>query len=275
VRTVLITGIPRSGTTLAGALVDSLPDTVCLSEPPWHWHKATGGKLDIGPDPDGSNFAKWLVGDCVSLRNRLLAGDAVLDRRTASGRPLTNYHQATDGNATPERTQIGTSGFSASGLSPDFTLAIKHNGPYLTALGPLLDLAWFTIIALVRNPVDTLHSWRSLDLPVSRGKMHDAARCWPEMAAATAQGDVLQRQVMIYDLICQRLHAYRERVHIIQYEALQAEPGILCQVLGVLDRLDRTIVGKPSRQVSADERAVIVTALERFGKHFRVFYPDP
>ena len=33
---LLLTGVPRSGTTLAAALLDQLEDTVCLSEPDEH-----------------------------------------------------------------------------------------------------------------------------------------------------------------------------------------------------------------------------------------------
>ncbi|MFW5815740.1 MAG: hypothetical protein ACOCVP_02690 [Wenzhouxiangella sp.] len=271
---VLVTGVPRGGTTLVGALLDSLPDTVCLSEPAWQWHKATGGKLDIGPDPRGEVFAKWLVGDVVDLRRRLLAGEEILDRRSVDNRSPTNYHGASD-----DAGQTGCSGvqvrrFSPGRLEPDFTLAIKHNGPYLTALGPLLNLDYFTIIGVVRHPIDVIHSWRSLDLPVSRGKMHDAARCWPEMAQATAAGDLLKRQVLIYDLICQRLYACREQLTLLRYEDVLADPACVPRAIGVDTPPAPGLVGKPTRTVSEQQRRVIADALLRYGHHYRRFYPD-
>lgn len=274
---VLVTGVPRGGTTLVGALLDSLPDTVCLSEPPWQWHKATGGRLDIGPDPRGEVFAKWLVGDFVDLRRRLLRGEPVLDRRSADNRATTNYHakrsSGTGANA-PAAAGVQVRGFRAGPLERDFTLAIKHNGPYLTALKPLLDLDHFTIIGVVRHPVDVIHSWRSLDLPVSRGKMHDAARCWPEMAQATADGDVLQRQVLIYDLICQRLHALGDRLTLLRYEHVLADPACVSRAIGADALPGPGLVGTPSRTVSEEQRAVIAGALARYGRHYRRFYPD-
>jgi hypothetical protein len=270
-RNVLLTGIPRSGTTLAGALIDSLPDTVCISEPPWHWHRATGGKLDIGPDPDGSVFARWLVGDFVAMRAKLLRGETVQDRRAADAAPLTNYHDAGAGSAAATATRH----FSRSGLSPDFTLAVKHNGPYLTALQQLLDLEWFTVVAIVREPVAVIHSWRSLKLPVSRGRMHDAARCWPELEQATSHGSVLQRQVRIYDLICQRLHLLRERIHIIRYEAMVEQPALLSSAIGAAVDCAPALISAPSRSVPPEEHALISAALQEHGSHYRLFYPEP
>lgn len=272
---VLVTGIPRAGTTLVGALLDSLPNTVCLSEPPWHWHKSSGGKLDIGPDPTGEIFAKWLVGDFVTLRRKLLAGERIQDRRSDNNQSLTNYYSARSSLDQQDHQALHLKEFSAPSLSEDFTLAFKHNGLYLSALGPLVELDFFTIIGLVRHPVDVINSWRALNLPVSRGKMHDAARCWPEMARATDEGGVLQRQVMIYDLICERLYSYRDRVSVLRYEDVVREPACLARAVGNSSQPSTELIGKPSRSVSEQESALISAALLKHGRHYRLFYPEP
>ncbi|MEE4296634.1 MAG: hypothetical protein V2J20_08475 [Wenzhouxiangella sp.] len=271
---VLVTGVPRGGTTLAGALLDSLPDTVCLSEPPWQWHKSTGGQLDIGSDPTGEVFAKWLVGDFVDIRRRLLIGEEVLDRRRRDARPSTNYHPANSGSQPVSASDLSMRPVRGGELTTDFTLAIKHNGPYLTALRPLLRLQHFKVIALVRHPVDVIHSWRSLNLPVSRGKMQDAARCWPEMAAVTDSGDVLKRQVLIYDLICERLQSFRDQISILRYEDVCAAPGLISAAVGAKDMPDKQLITKPSRQVDAEQSEIIASALNAYGSHYRHFYPD-
>ncbi len=273
-RDVLVTGVPRGGTTLVGALLDSLPDTLCLSEPPWHWHRSTGGKLDIGPDPTGQVFAKWLVGDFVDLRRRLLAGEVVLDRRESNNRPVTNYHAAGHDEQTQATPKLTLRPVIASRLEEGFMLAVKHNGPYLTALKALVELDHFTIVAVVRHPVDVIHSWQSLNLPVSRGKMHDAARCWPEMAEATGHGDLLERQVRIYDLICQRLHEYRDHLTILRYEDVLADPTLVSQSVGHPKAPDRETVGLPTRRVNTRQRMEIEDALIKFGRHFKRFYPN-
>ena len=174
---ILITGIPRGGTTLAGALLDSLPDTVCLSEPAPHWHVDTGGTLNCGPDPDGSIFSRWLIGEFSSIRAQISRREVVPDRRQPDGQSPTNYHPNQAGPAI-------VTGALPGGLPENFTLGIKHNGPYLTCLPELVSLRHFRILAIVRHPVATILSWQRLNLPVSRGHMHDAARCWPEMQQA-------------------------------------------------------------------------------------------
>lgn len=272
---ILVTGIPRAGTTLLGALLDSLPNTVCLSEPPWHWHKSTGGQLDIGPDPTGEVFAKWLIGDFFHLRRKLVLGQAVPDRRSKGNLPFTNYHAA---RPTPEEKTHSTlhlTNYCLDSLDPQFTLAIKHNGPYLTALGPLVDLDYFSIIGMVRNPIDVIHSWRSLNLPVSRGMMHDAARCWPEMGDATKRGDILERQVKIYDLICKRLHSYRDRISVLCYEDVIKDPSCVTKVIDSPFQPDSLIIGKPSRSVSEKEHDLIAEALVKHGNDYQLFYATP
>lgn len=272
---VLVTGIPRAGTTLLGALLDSLPNTVCLSEPPWHWHRSTGGQLDIGPDPTGEVFAKWLVGDFIDLRRKLVDGESVRDRRSEINQPFTNYHSARSSAEQKKHSALQLRNFSLASLDAQFTLAIKHNGPYLTALGPLVDLEYFSIIGMVRNPVDVIHSWRSLNLPVSRGMMHDAARCWPEMAEATKSANTLKRQVMIYDLICKRLHAYRDRISILRYEDVIRDPSRVARVMNSPSQPDPGIIDRPSRSVSEKEHALITDAFSKYARHYRFFYAEP
>ena len=47
-RDLIVTGIPRAGTTLLAACVDSLEDAVCLSEPEWQalWSQETKERLE-------------------------------------------------------------------------------------------------------------------------------------------------------------------------------------------------------------------------------------
>ena len=112
-------------------------------------------------------------------------------------------------------------------------------------------------------------------MPVSYGKMHDAARCWPEMEFATRDHlDVLERQVKIYDLICQRLYALRDRITIISYEKLVAEPRLAAEAVGAAAPPNLELIDKPSRLAPPDARDAIAKAFEMHGEHFARFYPD-
>jgi hypothetical protein len=78
---VVVTGLPRAGTTLLCALIDSLEDAVCLNSPRRHNRLAT---LLPGPLP----FSKWLAGDYLWTRLQLLQQDPIKDFRAADGSPL-------------------------------------------------------------------------------------------------------------------------------------------------------------------------------------------
>src|SRR5690606_21718614 len=152
-RDVIVTGIPRSGTTLAASLIDSLPDTVCLNEPGWHHARSA-------PTPEG--FAQFIKKDFARLRRQLVEGEPVPDRRAGDGSATTNYYRVEGGKM---ESSFEVLPFTRPGLSAEFTLAIKHNGPYLAVLPQLIALKAFIFIAIVRHPVEVLHSWRSLSLP--------------------------------------------------------------------------------------------------------------
>jgi hypothetical protein len=262
-RNVIITGIPRSGTTLTAALIDSLPDSVCLNEPAWQ----VGRRFEHPND-----YARWLVGDFLSLRQKLLSGEPVKERRAKNHEPLTNYFSRDKSGAM--LTHFDLVDFTRTGLSPDFLLAVKHNGPYLAVLKALIDIGWFTIIAIVRHPVEVIYSWRNLDLPISRGEMPGAAPYWPRMAAIIAEpGDLLEKQVKIYDLMCRRIHHFRSQIHVLSYEELITSPQRLSEYLGVADEPALPLINKAPKEIPASERALISAAVEKHGEFYRNFYP--
>lgn len=265
-RNILLTGIPRSGTTLASALLDGLPDTVCLNEPDWQ---------TTGFSSNPNNYAKWLVGDFIKIRRRLERCDPIPDRRAADGSAVTNYYKTDTATAAISQ-NFQTVRFTRPGLTREFNLAIKHNGPYLGALPSIVDLEWFTVIAIMRHPVPVIHSWRSLQLPISRGQMPNAVGYWQEMAQLTAAPmELLEKQVRMYDLMCRRIYELRSMIHILAYEQMIAAPQLLCEYSGIDATLDSSLITGPSREVPAEEGKIIMNALHRHGEYWRYFYPPP
>lgn len=221
---LLITGIPRAGTTLTTAIVDRHRDAVAISEPGWQgpWSREI---------PDRGAYVERLVEDFERVRLDILAGGSVPDRRDQHGRLYTNYYRDLAGPH-PGRARE-TRDYSRPGLSPQFLLAMKHNAHYSCVLPDIVRETDFKVLAVVRHPVPTLLSWRSLDLPVSRGHMPAAEPFWPEIAALRCQSDDLLRiQAGIYELFCRRYQAMQEQIHIVKYENLVADPGILEPILG-------------------------------------------
>ncbi|MCE2926653.1 MAG: sulfotransferase [Rickettsiales bacterium] len=216
----LITGIPRSGTTLLAALIDSMEDSVCLNEPLWQQDLA---KTSSNAD----EFVHKLVSDCSQLRAKLHGGESLPDLRRSDGLPVTNY--LNDRGEVIVRPAL----FSRSGLSADFTLAVKHNGLYLGALPQLIASGKFKIIALIRHPLDVLASWRASSLPVSRGELPAAAYFWPEMAALNRQDMALiDKQVQLLELLYRRIHQHEKELILLRYEELVAHPSQLEKLFG-------------------------------------------
>jgi hypothetical protein len=265
-RDVIVTGIPRSGTTLTAALIDGLPNTVCLNEPEWQ----TGNRFK-----DPSDFVKWLVGDFVKIRQNLLRGEPVQDRRAIKDQAaVTNYF-----SRHPESGKMKVNykfvDLVRPGLTPDFTLAIKHNGPYLALLKAIIDMRWFTIIAIVRHPVEVLYSWRTLEVPISRGEMPNATPYWPAMAELVKMPmDLLEKQVKMYDLMCKRIYNLRQHLHLLPYEELLKNPELLNKYLKVPGEPARKLIEKPKRQIPEAEWQRIAQAVKTHGEFYRHFYPN-
>jgi hypothetical protein len=220
----LITGIPRSGTSLAAALVDSCRNAICLSEPVHHVALMQGAA-------NAGDFVAALSRDFEIMRRRLRDGGTILDRRAPDGGSTTDYFAArgnerrTDVSRLMERRKVG--------LGPDFLLAVKHNALFAAALHELAGSGQFALIAIIRDPAHTIASWRSLRLPVSSGRLPAAEKFWPEMAKiCTADTDLLDKQIFIYDCFCRRYHALAPLLRVVRYEEFAAN---YCRLIEPLD----------------------------------------
>lgn len=223
---LLITGIPRSGTTLAAALIDGAPDSYCLSEP----DEQVGLML---ASENAEVFVDRLAALLEAVRQTLLAGGKVADRRAVDGRPLTNYF-ADPGPDGQRETTYTLRLAGREGLPPDFLLASKHNALYVAVLPQLVRSGRFRILALVRDPVDALMSWRSLALPISSGRLPAAERFWEDMRELTLSAlDLTEKQILICDLFCRRFAAWRHALSMLRYESLVSQPEVLFSAAGL------------------------------------------
>jgi hypothetical protein len=257
VRNLIVTGIPRSGTTLVSALIDSLDDAVCLSEPDWQdsWPREMHDRVA---------YAERLCEDFARVRRVLLADGEVPDRRQADGSAVTNYFpRSSQGGRTRAYTVLP---LRRPGLSGDFLLGMKQNAHYSCVLPELAGQTDFAILAIIRDPVATILSWRSTDLPISEGRLPAAERFWPEIAElATATDDVLLRQVLIYRIFCERYQRLRDRVRLLRYEELIGDPSMLT----------RTFARQYVRQVSVRQDDVTPAAadVEKIRAYLRAHCP--
>lgn len=212
-RTLLLTGIPRGGTTLACRLLGQAKDTVALFEP-----------MDVASLPAAPAAAvDAIAAFAAAARAQLLAEGRAPSKQTG-GQVPDNPFLAPD-PATGERRLQATPGLLElpSPPLPGFTLAIKHNAAFTALLRELA--ARFEVLALVRHPLAVLASWHSVDLPVGAGRVPAGERLDPALAARLqAEPDRIARQLAILDWCFGRFAAL-PAARVLRYEDIVASGG--------------------------------------------------
>ena len=179
------------------------------------------------------DFVARVGQDFDAVRRSLLSGSSVLDRRSAGGTPITNYF--TDPGPDGQReTNYTIHQITRPGLPADFVLGIKHVALYAAVLPQIVQSGRYRVVALVRDPVSLLMSWRSLDLPISRGRLPAGERFWPELKTlGGAELEMTEKQIRICDLLFGRFLRWAKRVAILRYEELVADPARLLRMAGI------------------------------------------
>lgn len=213
-RDVILTGIPRSGTTLCCNLLGRAANTVALFEPmPVH-------ELPLDPTAALATIADFFQHSRASL----LASGTAKSQQVHGQVPDNPFDGALDGNGMRMRTaNLGEIRVDKP-LTPDFTLVIKHNATF-TALLPALVPA-YACYAVIRNPLAVLASWNSVDLPVAQGRLPAGERLDQALLARLdGMADVLERQLHLLDWLFGQFDRCLPATHIVRYEQVVATAG--------------------------------------------------
>ena len=229
-RNIALTGVPRSGTTLACQLLNRADNTVALFEP-----------IDVDQMPTAPLSA------CVDQIEAFMAATRaqVLATGTAPSKHVNG--QVPDnlfgpGGGDIERTaqaEPGTIAISVRGA--DFTLVIKHNAMFTAALKALASR--IDTFAIVRNPLAVLGSWNSVGLPVRDGRIPVGERLDPMLARRLEQETgVLERQIIVLDWFFTQYATHLARHRVLAYEEIVASQGrTLFERLGLRGPADDTL----------------------------------
>ena len=214
--TWLLSGVPRSGTSLCCRLAGDLPNTVALSEP--IRRKAFGGmETPSGACERIGEFAGQARAQILSERR---APSVQVEGRLDDNRRVARRTEAGLRRLRGEWGEIAID----NPLSPRFILLVKHNALFAALLPRLADS--FPFLALVRNPLAVLASWQTVDLPVNRGRLPAGEELDPELRRALAQeAEVLRRQVIILDWFFARYHDHLAPSDILRYEDVVESGG--------------------------------------------------
>ncbi|NCP65653.1 MAG: hypothetical protein GW763_14030 [Paraglaciecola sp.] len=234
----LISGIPRSGTTLCCKLLNERHDTVALHEPidPQSIISQTNKTDVVEQIAQQISSLDWAICQGLSFTHGAKGG-LILDN------PVGQHASNGVRNVVAQRGQIKLAARDAN----SFHLIIKQNA-FFTAL--LSDLTkHYSLVCIVRNPVDVLLSWLTVDLPVNRGRLPAGERFDAELAAALKDKSVSERQLLILQWFFDQFH--RSGLAVVRYEDVIASDGrVLDESLG-LPATHRSPLHKMQRQFSA------------------------
>lgn len=250
----LITGIPRSGTTLCCNLLNQCDNTLALHEP-------------IDPQKLTStepHLAVQALTQQISMLRQSLESNRPIEHGDKAGIALDNPV----GNKANEK---GLRSLKASrgkitlpAIDKSTQLFVKQNALF-TALAMELKRQ-YSVIAIVRNPVDVLLSWMTVDLPVNRGRLPAGEKFDPELAKKLTIGNVFERQIAIYRWFIEKF----KQAHLCQvrYEDIIESNGqALYSAVGItyttsLNSVERTFSASTISQIEANWPSILSLGLE-------------
>ena len=233
-RNVLITGTPRSGTTLACSLLNKLPNIVALHEP-MNVFEFVGRSDD--------ETAKMIEIFCAESRKSLHENKFAISKHVG-GKVRDNSAKADRAGARTRQTEHGRIEIDKP-LSPDFTLVVKHPMAFAALLEPLSKR--FECFAIVRNPLATLASWNSLDwFALKEGHSPIGEKLDVDLGRALSKiGEVTDRQIHILEWFYDRFRRFLSEQAVIKYEDLMTSRGReLAKIVSAAEQLDEDLNSK-------------------------------
>jgi len=234
----LITGLPRSGTTMLCYLLNKLPNSVALHEP-----------LDISA-LKGSSISEvidLINGFFQSQREMILASGIAISNSMGGRVPsnhLSDLHEGGLRKSLLDGMTIAVDNVD----SQSFDLYIKHPVVFSALLPVLSDN--FHCFACIRNPLAVLLSWTTVKMPVSRGRAPAAEWVDSELARRLEEtSDVLDRQLILLDYFFCR-YADCHTVQVVRYEDVIASSGRAVEVINPKAKwLNESLVSRNMREV--------------------------
>jgi hypothetical protein len=208
-KNIILTGPPRSGTTLTCNLLNKLPGIVALHEP-----------MNLKMFPDRASGLQNIDKFFAQMRTMILdEGQAI--SKIKEGKIPTNPFSEGKRN----RESVVKKGRFAieKKLDPDFKLIIKQNAHFTFLLEELKEE--YPCYTVIRNPLATLASWNSINAPVSRGNLTVLKGIDPVLYHRLESiPDLMDRQLELLDEIFSAYSILRED-EIIRYEEISSSGG--------------------------------------------------
>lgn len=228
----LITGIPRSGTTLCCKLLNQRADVIALHEP------------IIVPKSCTKIEALHSIEDQIAQFEHSIEQGLPFAHGDKGGLTTDNYVGFNFKNGLRQlEARQGVVQLPARDKN-SYSLIIKQNALF-TALMPELALR-FPMICIVRNPVDVFLSWLTVDLPVNRGHIPGGERFDNRLKTDLLEPDCLKRQLIIYQWFI--LSFLNSGLPIVRYEDIISSDGEVLDQSFDWTMIDRSTLSSQKRE---------------------------
>lgn len=219
-KTYLLTGIPRSGTTLACKILNELENIIALHEPlnPSSFYSKTS-----------EDAASEAIQKIQNIENNLVNG--VPFEHGNKGALLIDNPVSTHRSEKLRKVVAQRGLITLPPQDESSFLIVKQNAFFAATIHNLKSI--YPIVAIVRNPVDVLMSWKTVDLPVNRGHIPAGEKYDAQLKSfLQTEMNLAKRQAHIYSwFIKQYVNA---DIPIVSYESIIASNGItLTRALGL------------------------------------------
>jgi hypothetical protein len=220
-KTILLTGLPRSGTTLVCHLLTSIPNVVALHEP------MKVQELSIlSTDEQFAAIDQFISENRHSLLTNGLATSKHIDGQIPDN---TFSNNASDNGLRVSMAEHGQLSFHKE-LSEDFILAIKHNAAFAYLLNKLV--LRYSCYGIVRNPLAVLFSWQTVDLNIHYGHIPVGEAFDSDLRETLARiDDTLDRQIYILNWFFTKFDQNLPSERIIRYENVISSNGRTLKVI--------------------------------------------
>jgi hypothetical protein len=238
---LLMTGTPRSGTTLTCHLLNKLPDVVALHEPMRVKLFADVGRHEVISDT--------IESFCEGQRTSILEHGRAISKHDAGTIPDNPYGSARSAHGLRQKVVRKGEVVIDKPLGPAFTLVVKHISAFTAVLDELVKR--FPVYAVVRNPLANLASWNSIEFAPQTGRVPAAE--WLDDRLKTrldALDDPLDRQILLLDWFHGQYQRHLPESSILRYETIVETRGkILAAVLPQASALDEPLEGRNTNRL--------------------------
>lgn len=222
---LVVTGVPRSGTSYLCSILNKIRNTVVINEP----SEVLQILHNESPVPLSHyyNLIRERIKNGQPIANKLVNGEFIEDTNNIDVR--TAYIPSVD--------------------TPDFLLGTKNTLIYLNTLERLFrDLPEATFIACVRHPYDTIASWSRVSFPHIRNAEprfllnYVSGRQKQEIGKILQTPELAERYAMWWNYLAGIITGHSKRLMVVRYEEMVADPH------GTLDHICKTASFPPNMQ---------------------------